>query len=437
MKKAIVTILGTILPPREGQEKAKYYFSDELQDKFELKKERYTNMLPLLIDNFQDYGDIQSIYTNLSKQRQITVLEYENLNYNIEQNGLFISENIKDIEANYSYFLNKYNEVIEQYDRVIIDVSHGFRHFPILAVVNLIIQNIKNPEKIEYIFFAKEKKQFQEYEIIDLKEYLELANLSFMLSSFNQNYTVANNIKFTDSSYQEIAEKLTDFSNHFLANSLKPLIEGKIIEDIIDKLELLQKEKSVENFQNYIIEIIEHLEDIRQLKYEKSDWKKLYKLSIIMNERGYQLNAITLLFEALGFYCLDSICQVKSVKKRANEYKDLIENRKEPLHIYSVYTMVNQSRVIVKIRYRFKVSDNRLFIDSEELKYDIIDYLKGIKNLNEFKQFIESLEALRNNLTHGNNGLSLKNVKDKYIEYLKKFKKLVIKDNTLKKKFIK
>ncbi len=54
-------------------------------------------MLPLLIDNFQDYGDIQSIYTNLSRQRQITVLEYENLNYNIEQNGLFISENLEDI----------------------------------------------------------------------------------------------------------------------------------------------------------------------------------------------------------------------------------------------------------------------------------------------------------------------------------------------------
>ncbi len=92
-----------------------------------LKKRDIPNMLPLLIDNFQDYGDIQSIYTNLSRQRQITVLEYENLNYNIEQNGLFISENLEDIESNYSYFLNKYNELIEQYDKVIIDVSHGFR----------------------------------------------------------------------------------------------------------------------------------------------------------------------------------------------------------------------------------------------------------------------------------------------------------------------
>jgi len=89
-------------------------------------------------------------------------LEYENLNYNIEQNGLFISENLEDIESNYSYFLNKYNELIEQYDKVIIDVSHGFRHFPILAVVNLILQNIKNPEKIwnyYYFFWPKGGKK--------------------------------------------------------------------------------------------------------------------------------------------------------------------------------------------------------------------------------------------------------------------------------------
>jgi len=29
VRKAIITILGTILPPRDGQKKAKYYFSDE------------------------------------------------------------------------------------------------------------------------------------------------------------------------------------------------------------------------------------------------------------------------------------------------------------------------------------------------------------------------------------------------------------------------
>jgi CRISPR-associated DxTHG motif protein len=433
MKKAVISILGTIPPPREGQEKAEYYFSDDLKEKFSLKKERYTNMLPLLLDNFQEYGEIRTIYTNLSKEKQTTVLDYETLDYDIEENGLFVSENIEDKEANYSYFLDKYNELIEEYDRVIIDVSHGFRHFPILAVVNLIIQNIKNPEKIEYIFFAKEIKQFKKYEVIDLKEYLELANLSFMLSTFNQNYTVSSNIQFTNPLYKKVAKELSEFSSHFLSNSFKPLIEGKAIEHIIDNLEELQERDSVVNFKSYIVDIIEHLEDIRQLKYKKESIK-LYELSKIMDERGYQLNAITLLFEALGFYCLESIATIEDVGVRVDEFRGYIEAKEKPLHIYSTYTLVNEARVITKIRNRFKVST---FINSYELKNTIIDYLDGIENLNQFKQFIEALEALRNNLAHGNSGFTLKDVKLIYRKNLHKFEKMAIEEDMLKCSIIK
>jgi CRISPR-associated DxTHG motif protein len=433
MKKAVISILGTIPPPREGQEKAEYYFSDDLKEKFSLKKERYTNMLPLLLDNFQEYGEIRTIYTNLSKEKQTTVLDYEILDYDIEKNGLFVSENIEDKEANYSYFLDKYNELIEEYDRVIIDVSHGFRHFPILAVVNLIIQNIKNPEKIEYIFFAKEIKQFKKYEVIDLKEYLELANLSFMLSTFNQNYTVSSNIQFTNPLYKKVAKELSEFSSHFLSNSFKPLIEGKAIEHIIDNLEELQERDSVVNFKSYIVDIIEHLEDIRQLKYKKESIK-LYELSKIMDERGYQLNAITLLFEALGFYCLESIATIEDVGVRVDEFRGYIEAKEKPLHIYSTYTLVNEARVITKIRNRFKVST---FINSYELKNTIIDYLDGIENLNQFKQFIEALEALRNNLAHGNSGFTLKDVKLIYRKNLHKFEKMAIEEDMLKCSIIK
>ena len=430
MKKAVITILGTIMPPREGQERAKYYFSAELKAKFNLKKERYTNMLPLLLDNFKDYGDIKSIYTNLSKQKQSMVLEYEKFEYDIEDNGLFISENIKDEEANYSYFLDKYNELIEEYDRVIIDVSHGFRHFPILAVVNLIIQNIKNPKKIEYILFAKEIEQFKEYEVIDLKEYLELANLSFMLSTFNQNYTVSSNIQFTNPLYKKISKELSDFSSHFLSNSFKTLIEGKTIEDIIDNLELLQEKKTVENFKSYIVDIIEHLEDIRQLKHKKESIK-LYELSKIMDERGYQLNAITLLFEALGFYCLESIGKIDNLGDRVDEFKGYIEEKKRPLHIYSTYTLANESRVIVKKRDGFKISN---FINNENMKKKIITHLNSVENLNQFKQFIESLEGLRNNLAHGNSGFTLKDVKLIYTKNLHKFEKFVIEKDILNNK---
>jgi len=124
------------------------------------------------------------------------------------------------------------------------------------------------------------------------------------------------------------------FSNHFLANSLKPLIGGTAIENIINNLEKLQKKETVKNFENYIIEIIEHLEDIRQLRHEKSDWERLYQLSKIMSSRGYQLNSITLLFEAVGFYCLEAICSnVKTMDSRKREYQNYIKQKRKPEHI--------------------------------------------------------------------------------------------------------
>jgi CRISPR-associated DxTHG motif protein len=430
-KRAIITILGTIAVPREGQSKAEYFLSESLKKDFTLKKNTYTNMLPLLVDNLHEsYGYVSSVYTNFSKKIQTDVLEYENITFNIEDNGIFISEDIfkdgKEIEeAKYSYFLQKYNEIIEQYDSVIIDVSHGFRHFPILATVNMIMENIKDPKKIEYVFFAKEVEKFKKYEIIDLKEYLELANLSFLLSSFNQNYTVSSNIRFKNPLYRKIAKELAEFSHHFLSNSLKPLIEGNLISDIIDNLEELQKDKTIEHFKHYIENIIVHLEDIRQLKH-KLEWKKFYTISKIMDKRGYQLNAITLLFEAVGFYCLESLSCLEIVDKRSKEYYGYIEQKRKPQHIYSTYTMTNQMRTLIKIQDRFHISDERLFITNNEMKNSIITYLEDVNQIHKFQQFLQDLEALRNNLAHGNSSDSIENVKKSYQSSLSKFKDLCI-----------
>ena len=432
MKKAVITILGTISKPRDGQDKAQYYFSKDLNNIFSLKKDRYTNMLPLLIDNLlEQYGEIISIYTNESKQKQIEVLEYENLQYNIENNGIFISEKLYDdknqeiLEAKYPYFLEKFNEIIEKYDKVIIDVSHGFRHLPILATVNLIIQNIKNPQKIEYILFAKEIEKFSKYEIIDLKEYLSLANLSFMLSSFNQNYTVSSNIKFKKPLYKEIANELSEFSNHFLSNSLKVLIEGDLINDLINKLNELKKDSEINNFSFYIDEIISHLKDIKNLN-GKEEWEKFYEISKIMSNRGYQLNAITLLFESLGFYCLERLSAIECLSKRKNEYDQYIKEKRKPRNIYSTYTMTNQIKTLVKIQDRFKIGDERLFINNSKIKKEIINYLEDVPYIKKFENLIMDLEALRNNLAHGNTSNSIENVEKYYKKYLKNFENLIV-----------
>ncbi len=465
-KKAVITILGTIrhtkqdkdgkIIPKKDEEKALYYFSKDLLDKFKLSdlKKRYVNMFPLIIDTFSKEYEIKPIYTKQSKEIQQSLLDYKKIDFDIEKNGLFISENIDDKEAEYSYFLNKVNLLIKEYDSVIVDVTHGFRHFPILATINLIIENIQDPKKIEAIIFAKEIEQFKKYEIIDLLEYLELANLSYMLSTFNQNYTISNNISFKNRVYDDLSKELKNFSDHLLSNSLKHLIEGSMIDNILDSFKVLKQKEDIVDFKNFLIEIEKHLKEIKKLK-EKKEFIRLYKISKMMDKRGYLLNAITLLFEATGFYCAEGIYQnTKNAKTHIEKYKQFIKEGKTPKYKFSSYTLTHQSKNLIKLNnyrgdYLFnpetinlsKNEVNRLRKQKEipykkinSIKKEIKDFKYSLdkKLLEEFIEFINDLEALRNNLSHGNSSEKIEDVKNEFSKLIVNFKNFCIEKNILK-----
>jgi len=452
----IITFLGKGFVT-DKTKRSKYIFDENLSNTFKIKQPRYTNMLPLFIDNFSD-KKIIPIFTKEAKQTQIEVLQNEfGKSYeNIFDNQYFI-EDTKD----FSDILRILNNVIKQDKPYIIDLTHSFRHLPILATISLISNHITDTSRVEHIFFAKEiiansKESIGEYEIIDLKEYLELANFSFVLSTFNQNYTVSSEIKFDNKLYQEIAEELTDFSNHFLSNSLKPLIEGSLIDDIIKNLRELQKPKELESFTRYINDIIKHLESIKQIENE-TEWMKLYRLSKIMDKRGYQLNAITLLFEGTGFYCKDRISEISDeIKNHILYFEDELIGKKEPKTKYSLYSLINQSRNIVKLSNdnpEDKFSGDYLFnpetinLTKTQLKNlkpkpkdkikkiitKIEKHVKSCDDISWFQDFIRDIEALRNNLAHGNSSHGIEDVKYEYSKMLKQFKTFCIDEDVLKK----
>ncbi len=427
----IITFLGKGFKTVKSK-RATYYFEEELSKKFQLKKSNYTNMLPLIIDNFSD-KEIIPIFTKEAKETQTIVLDdefgrkYENL-----FNDKYFIEDTKDFAS----ILSILNQVISQNHSYIIDLTHSFRHLPILATISLISNHISDTSRVEHIFFAKEidpstKATIGKYEIIDLKKYLELANLSYMLSSFNQNYTISNNIKFSNPLYQEIADELNEFSSHFLSNSLKELIDGALIDNIITNLKDLQKDKEIESFKNYIDEIIKHLSNIQKLK-EKSDWEKLYELSKIMNHRGYQLNANTLLFEAVGFYCVERFSKIELFNEKLEKFKNNIQMAKKPLYIYTDYTLTNESRTIVKKLNSFNTY-NTNFID-DDMREKILLFTQRVnrKDFRNFRSLIFDMEKLRNNLTHGNSGINIDDVKKEYEDLLKRVKQNCIKQDVLK-----
>ena len=71
----VITCLGKGFKTAK-EKRAKYNFDNELSQNFSLKKANYTNMLPLLIDNFRD-KKIVPIFTKEAQETQLKVLEDE------------------------------------------------------------------------------------------------------------------------------------------------------------------------------------------------------------------------------------------------------------------------------------------------------------------------------------------------------------------------
>ena len=432
MSRAVITILGTLSNSKpdyisvdgevkqvfvdiKEEDRAKYYFSDELSlFKDRQNKERYINTLPLLIDIFDD-RDIIPIATKKAKEIQDKTLKFLKLNTDILENTVIIDE------SDYNRIFQQISDLLnrEKYDNFIIDLTHGFRHLPILMIVNLIITSIKDLDKVEHIFFAKEIFNAKEYEIIDLLDYIGLAKLAFVLQNFNTNYTVGNKVIFRNEKYQDLVDSLRIISGHILANSLKTLIEGEdsLINETIHKLKELQEDdKNIATFSFYIDEIIIHLDELQKLE-SKKDYIKLFELSKIMKDREYLLNSITLLNESVGMYCAEII---RNISDETSNKIDTYLNR----YSSTLYDLSHQSKNLVRLENDFK---GDYLMESFD-KFKIIKVLKTQHN-DELKNLIKKVSDLRNNLAHGNSSEQIENVKGTISTMLKDYQKIAnIKD---------
>jgi CRISPR-associated DxTHG motif protein len=323
MKKAVITILGTIGGKfdknkqkfifTENTNKSCYYSTNKVID---IKKEKYINTLPLLIDNFD--CDIIPIFTKDAKEIQQDVLKkLEDIN---NKDYIFKDDYLIDDEQNFENLFSLIHKIIDnpKYDTLIIDVTHGFRHLPLLMLIELMIVHFQDTSKIEKILFAKEDEKPTEnnkfvgkYNFIDLKEYLELANISFVLTTFNKNYTVANHIK--SKKYENLINALNDFSDDLMALNLNNMFDrniGKLQRELnkIDNIAIKSQAKKLS----------EHINN----KFKKANKRYLtyYNLSKELFEKKYMLISLSLLNESLRLYIKTTI------KKEHKQIVEKIEN---------------------------------------------------------------------------------------------------------------
>lgn len=409
MSKAFITILGLI---PEKKDRAKYTLSEELKKSISIKDKNYTNMFPLIIDNFSSEYDIYPIFTEKALNIQNTVLKSEELTFKDFKQDFKIKN-----ENDFNEIFHIINDALSSdYNELIIDLSHGFRHLPILAIINLIMLDIKDSDKIKHILFAKEIISFKEYEIIDLKEYLDIAKLLFTLTAFNSNYTVGNKLTFLNKNYQDLVDNLRIISTHILANSLQQLIgSDSLIHKTVESLKQLLLDDKLRQFTNEINNIIEHMNRIKNLDKEK-EYIQFFQLAKMMDKRGYLLNSITLLNESMGFYCAEKLQNMdEDIYNYIEDFKS-IENY--------IYPLTHQSKNIIKLKKEF---DGLYLSKHPERSKKITESIKNnlIKEDNEeLISLIKDIENLRNNLAHGNSSEKIDNIKKTLYKLFKKFEKI-------------
>lgn len=396
MKRAVITILGIqggYVADNKATINDKTHIANYI---FEKKEKEYFNTLPLLIDKYKDEYEIIPIYTKDAKNFNEKVFEelYPNLQVNYDEKYLIKDEkDFKDIFALYHNALDEFNEVI-------IDVTHGFRHLPLLMIVELILYNFQDTTKIKKILFAKENKKHTPkekgiYEIIDLKEYLELANISFVLTAFDKNYTVASHIDSVK--YQALLDALNNFSNDLMALNLNNLFDNSIgaLKDELNKIDEVSISAQAQKLYGHI-----------NTKFNKSEKRYLtyYHLSKELFEKKYMLISLSLLNESLRLY-------IKTAIKK--EHKEIVEKIEEfyDNDLYKIgdfFVKLNKSK--------YKKFENRIKNDNKTVPIESNEFTQ-IKNAfpikvkekitinNQEKTLIDHIGHKRNNLAHANSSI--------------------------------
>jgi CRISPR-associated DxTHG motif protein len=443
-------LIKTISENKKSEDEAQYILSEKVSKSYKIKESKYINMFDLIASNFDE--KIVAIGTQKAIDIQRKVLNYKGIeNSNIEY------VEIED-EKKYDKILELLNTQISLYDSIVFDVSHGFRHLPILSTISLIMQSIQDAEKIEEIIYAKEIKPSAKYEIISLKEYLELAKLSYVLSSFESNYTIGNNLIFENENYQDLVDNLRIISTHILANSIKQIVgkDNSISKTIEILQDLLEEDKNISTFKKSINNIIVHLTNIQKLD-NVPEYLQLFKLSSMMNERGYLLNSITLLNESIGFYCVDLLKTVDSTllehiekfKKEDGNLYELAHQSKNVLKLQEKFAFPylsqdqklssGQKTSLQKKKKKLKERlDPKILEEIKKSGFDIsLTKIEGPKKRpfkemildflekNDFTVLVHVIyetEKLRNNLAHANSSNKIANVKSDLSKTIRSFK---------------
>ena len=391
-KTAVITILGI-----QGQKEniktegcARYYFAGESAD----KSQEFFNTLISFADKF-GAENIVPIYTTDAREFNEAVMAHY-ANFQINFNDSYKITDEKNFEALFEIFERVIDDLVKSgVGRIVFDVTHGFRHLPLLALVDLLIQNFSNVSQIDQILFAKEIEKFKLYEIIDLRQYLDIANIAFVIAAFSQNYTLAQHIK--TKKFESLVNALNAFSHNILSLNIAKLksSHGELIKELdrIDDIALISRAKNLKEKLNKICD------------WNDSAYVFRYKLAKDMFEKGYLLQSLVLLFESVNSYIVSVFEKnIPAIYKRILDECSKKKERKNYLISNFFVQALKFGNNTTNKEFLNRTKNNLEYLDLTNSDIDSIRLVVATKfgSSYELGKYRWQLDNLRNDFAHGN-----------------------------------
>jgi CRISPR-associated DxTHG motif protein len=268
---------------------------------FEKENQYYKNSTQFLLQNYDDDFIFIGTECAITFQKELLKEELKNKNVLFEK----VSDNDLDdiFEKIYTH--------LEDEDDIVLDITHGFRHQPIMAIFASTLSQFLERKNLK-IIFAKEEKMFKEYRYVYLDEYIQITQISFLLSGFIKtlNFIPSKDIKSLNNKAFE------NFSKSLLSNDLVGVEKNYTI--LKKAINSLRSNEEYRHIFKLLDQVDEELSLFEEFNKETKSYQKYLALAKLTVKKNYLIVSLAYIFESLREYCVEGFTPVlKGVKLKS------------------------------------------------------------------------------------------------------------------------
>jgi CRISPR-associated DxTHG motif protein len=385
----IISILGMSGMNREKTEKTTAHYDCSILGK---KSDKYHNATDMLLKNYDDTFYFLGTEKAIDFQKKLLKFPEEKVYFlPVEDNSL------EDI------FEKVYEQLAKakKNEDIILDITHGFRHQPISAIFSATLHRFLNQKNLRVIF-AKQIVEHKEYEYIYLDDYLDITQLSLLLTGFIRT------LNFVDSIKVEGFETLpfANFSKALLSNDFYTLQSS--YKNLLATIQRAKEDQRFDHLKELFEEIKETLSVFDNFK-NLPIYKKYLIISQLMADKNYIMLSLTYLFEAVRFYASHKFYKKGIIKNYAWKNFDKYKLNQDVISYITQKSIDNYRETFYDRTYPQLYKINKPLFERIEAEY-------------------VALKELRNKLTHINSEEHSPDIETKLKRQLISITELIDKD---------